>query len=302
MARTSRRKGLGNVKEVRNVALYARISVDDKSDTIENQLEILRAYASDNKFNVYKEYVDIGKTGTNFAREGFKELLKDVHDKKIQVIVVKDLSRLGRNYLETGEYIEKVFPLYGVRFIAIVDKYDSDLELGNSQSSNSLFDYAIKNLVNEMYSVDISRKVRSSIRMKQIGNKPYGASIIPYGYKKSESKEYIYEIDSNVSWIVEEIYSMYKKNVSITDITLWLCKMKINSPNVYRKMGKVYSDGDYTNWNKSTVYRILNNKIYYGILEVNKTTSDFYNERKISKTKHNDRFYFENAVEALIKI
>ena len=141
MARVSRRVGLVKQKSVITSALYARISVDCESESIDNQLCYLREYAKKLGLEVVGEYVDIGKSGTNYRRSGFESMMERIYRREIKCVVVKDLSRFGRNYIEAGEFIEKIFPLYGVRFIAVDDNFDSDSSMGD----NVLFNYTIKN-------------------------------------------------------------------------------------------------------------------------------------------------------------
>lgn len=309
MARVSRRAGLVKQKSVITSALYARISVDCESESIDNQLCYLREYAKKLGLEVVGEYVDIGKSGTNYRRSGFESMMERIYRREIKCVVVKDLSRFGRNYIETGEFIEKIFPLYGVRFIAVDDNYDSDSSMGD----NILFNYTIKNLVNEMYARDISKKVSSSIKAKQSRGKAYRSPVIPYGYRlnrgygeskltekekdKSDTGNYIYDIDEKVAWVVRGIFDKYYCGMNITDITKWLNDKRISPPQEYRKTGQVYSDSK--RWVKSSVYRILNNKIYFGVVEKHKTSCSFYADVRKKTTEINDRIYISNVAPPL---
>lgn len=319
MARVSRRAGSVKQKRVIKSALYARISVDCESESIDNQLCYLREYAKQLGLEVVGEYVDIGKSGTNYRRSGFEDMMKEIYRGEINCVVVKDLSRFGRNYIEAGEYIEKVFPLLGVRFIAVDDNYNSDSSMGD----NVLFNYTIKNLVNEMYARDISKKVSSSIKAKQSSGKAYRSPVIPYGYRlnreygesrlieKEKDKSsienekysgvdkgnYIYEIDENVAWVVKDIFEKYCSGMNITDITKWLNDKRVSPPKEYRKTGQVFSRGKM--WCKSSVYRILNNKIYFGVLEKNKTLCSLYSDVRKYPTDINDRIYISNVAPPL---
>lgn len=304
MARVSRRVGAEREKVVAKAALYVRISVDGETESIDNQLCYLREYASRLELEVYGEYVDIGKSGTNYRRKGFESMMEGIYRGDIKCVLVKDLSRFGRNYIETGEYIEKIFPMLGIRFIAIDDNYDSDCSMGD----NVLFNYTVKNLVNEMYARDISKKVSSSIKAKQHSGKAYRSPIIPYGYRlnreygdsnlgEKDKNNYIYEIDENVAWVVKDIFEKCYNGMNITDITKWLNDNKISPPQEYRKTGNVYSKGKM--WCKSSVYRILNNKIYLGVMEKNKTSSLFYADEKKHPSELNARIYISNSVPPL---
>lgn len=320
MARVSRRAGLVKQKSVIKSALYARISVDCESESIDNQLCYLREYAKKLGLEVVGEYVDIGKSGTNYRRSGFESMMERIYRGEIKCVVVKDLSRFGRNYIEAGEFIEKIFPLYGVRFIAVDDNYDSDSSMGD----NILFNYTIKNLVNEMYARDISKKVSSSIKAKQSRGKAYRSPVIPYGYRlnrgygesklieeekdKSDTENkryngddrenYIYDIDERVAWVVREIFYKYCSGMNITDITKLLNDKRISPPQEYRKTGQVYSDSK--RWVKSSVYRILNNKIYFGVVEKHKTSCSFYSDEKKHITSPDDRLYIYKSVPPII--
>ena len=173
MARTSKKKqNITNVAEnkrpskIYSVGIYARLSVDAnerKNESIETQIEIAKAFISkQNDMVIFDCYTDIGKTGTNFEREGFERMMRDVRSRKIDCIIVKDLSRFGRNHIETGNYIEKIFPFMGVRFIAVTDNFDSM----NISGQNETLGVNLKNLVNEMYAKDIAVKVKSSRQEK----------------------------------------------------------------------------------------------------------------------------------------
>lgn len=173
MARTSKKKqkeavtGLNSrPSKIYSVGIYARLSVDSgerKNESIETQMEIAKAFVkSQSDMMIFDCYSDIGKTGTNFEREGFERMMRDVRMRKIDCIIVKDLSRFGRNHIETGNYIEKIFPFMGVRFIAVTDHFDSM----NISGQNETLGVNLKNLVNEMYARDIALKVKSSRKAK----------------------------------------------------------------------------------------------------------------------------------------
>ena len=187
MARTSKKQT--NVVTVANrkpskiysVGIYARLSVDSserKNESIETQIEIAKAFVkSQSDMILFDCYSDIGKTGTNFKREGFEHMMHDVRMRKIDCIIVKDLSRFGRNHIETGNYIEKIFPFMGVRFIAVTDNFDSM----NLSGQNEIMSINLKNLVNEMYARDIALKVKSSRKAKWAQGS-YTGGLPPYGY------------------------------------------------------------------------------------------------------------------------
>lgn len=189
MARTSKKNKenagfIANAKPLKmySVGIYVRLSVDAserKNESIETQIEIAKAFISRQKdMVIFDCYTDIGKTGTNFEREGFERMMRDVRMRKIDCIIVKDLSRFGRNHIETGNYIEKIFPFMGVRFIAVTDNFDSM----NISGQNETLGVNLKNLVNEMYAKDIAIKVKSS-RQAKWEQGSYTGGVAPYGYR-----------------------------------------------------------------------------------------------------------------------
>ena len=191
-----------------NVAVYLRLSSDDgdkeESNSITNQKELINFYLKKEKDLKIKDYyIDDGFTGTDFERPDFKRLLVDMKNGKINTIVVKDLSRLGRNYIEVGNYIEQIFPLYNIRFIAINDNVDS---FKDPKSINNVI-VPFKNLMNDEYARDISNKVRSVLDTKKNKGEFIG-SIAPYGYLRNPRDIHKFIIDKNASKIVKKIFRM----------------------------------------------------------------------------------------------
>lgn len=190
MARTKNRYNAVNKQknemepthETWRTGLYARLSVElinRKSESIENQLEIMRKYISGKpEFAEFYEYADKGYTGTDFHRPAFENMMADVKNGKINCIIVKDLSRLGRDYLETSNLIETIFPFLGVRFISVNDHFDTSKD----HNGNKELEIALKNLVNDMYARDVSKRVSSSRKQEQIRGKFLGSNA-PYGYR-----------------------------------------------------------------------------------------------------------------------
>ena len=180
-------------------ALYVRLSVEDgdkgESNSVINQKQLLSDYISENNdFNFYDYYVDDGYSGTDFDRPAFKRLLDDMKNKKFNTIIVKDLSRLGRNYIEVGNYIEQIFPLFNIRFIAINDNIDS---YGDPTSVNNVI-VPFKNLINDEYCRDISNKIRSVLTMKKRRGE-YVAAFTPYGYIKDPKDNHHLIIDEEAA-------------------------------------------------------------------------------------------------------
>ena len=193
MARISRKSGTSKKPEPQKkicglrTALYVRLSVEDNgkedADSLENQEALLRDYLEERPYlELVEVYSDNGFTGTDFERPAFIKLVEDVRKGRIDCIIVKDFSRLGRNYVETGEYLEKIFPFLGVRFISVNDGYDSA-----SANAGELLAASLKNLINDMYAKDISKKICSTMKDKRRRGE-YIGSYAPYGYLKDENE------------------------------------------------------------------------------------------------------------------
>ena len=183
-------------------ALYCRLSQDDmldgESNSITNQKSMLLSYAQQNHLPNPQFYVDDGYTGTNFQRPDFIRMMKDMEDGKIGTVVTKDLSRLGRDYLKTGEYIEIIFPDYDVRYIAVNDGVDT------AKSENDMM--VFRNVFNDFYAKDTSKKVKAVFKAKGQSGKPLGRP--PYGYKKSDTDKYQWVIDEEAAAVVKRIFDM----------------------------------------------------------------------------------------------
>jgi len=250
-----------------HTALYIRVSVynggKEDGSTIENQESHLRSYLSGKcGFILSSVYIDNGESGTNFNRSEFERLIGDARAGKINCIIVKDLSRFGRNYIEVGEYLERFFPLWGVRFIAINDNYDS----AEPNSSDTLRIH-LKNLINDIYARDISRKICPVLRMKQEQGEFIGAWA-PYGYQKAENNKHKLVIDEETAPVVRGIFTWRLAGWSYQKIVRELMVQGVPSPSQYR-----YSKGVIKNeklslaiWKPTTVMRILSNRVYQGYL------------------------------------
>lgn len=239
--------------------LYARLSEETQANkeraTVETQMELLRRFVAENDDMVAeKEYFDISCTGTNFERPGFEEMIQDMRAGQIDCIIVKDLSRLGRNYVETGNYIERVFPFFDVRFIAVTDGYDSN------KSGEELL-MPLKNMVNEMYVKDLSKKMKTAHRAMW-KNGEYSSGSVPYGYINVDRHLYP---DEKVKGIVQEIYRLFLQDCSMKEIARRLTKKAIN-PKTYKlqQFGHEIPEGMNKEWNSVTVRTILTNYVYVG--------------------------------------
>ena len=242
--------------------LYARLSHEKEENiergTIETQMELMKNYVKDHEdIVIEEEYYDASFTGTNFERPDFKRMLEDAKTGRINCIIVKDLSRLGRNYVEMGNYIERVFPFLNVRFIAVTDDFDS------FRPGTDLM-MPLKNIVNEFYAKDISKKVSTAHRRKWTTDE-YMCGFAPYGYLKSKTEKNRIVVDEATAGNVRLIYKLFLEGKGYTSIAKYLNEQGIMSPLMYLKsLG--YQQNVKTNgvWTKTTVKSILTNQAYIG--------------------------------------
>lgn len=286
MSRTSKRglnakKGIMTQDKLYSVGIYARLSVDGderKSESIETQLDIAKAFLRKQRDMVlYDCYIDLGKSGTNFAREGFERMMQDVRLCRIDCILVKDLSRFGRNHIEAGNYIEKIFPFLGVRFIAVADHFDSM----KASAGDENLGVSLKNLVNEMYARDIAIKIKSGKRVKwEQGS--YIGGILPYGYRAEwiDGKKCLFP-EETTSDIVRKIYDLFLSGKSMKEIRVWLYEQRIQRPGSYRKSGHIYGQEgeDLKEWSAGTIKWLLTNPVYTGCLVQGITCARDYQKR-----------------------
>ena len=268
-----------------NATLYLRLSRDDgdkeESNSITGQRELLRDFIRNRpELREYAVRIDDGFTGSNFERPDFKKMMEDVKEGRTNCIIVKDLSRFGRNYLDAGEYIEKIFPFLGVRFIAVNDNYDS---LGEKSASDDLV-IPFKNLINEAYCRDISVKVRTQLEIKRKSGQYIGAFAV-YGYMKDETDKNRLIVDEYAADIVRDIFSWKLDGMSPQDIAVRLNQSGILSPMEYKKsLGMRFATSFKANaqaaWSANSVLRILKNPVYIGVLTQGKETTPSYKVRK----------------------
>ena len=268
-----------------NATLYLRLSRDDgdkeESNSITGQRELLRDFIRNRpELREYAVRIDDGFTGSNFERPDFKKMMEDVKEGRTNCIIVKDLSRFGRNYLDAGEYIEKIFPFLGVRFIAVNDNYDS---LGEKSASDDLL-IPFKNLINEAYCRDISVKVRTQLEIKRKSGQYIGAFAV-YGYMKDETDKNRLIVDEYAADIVRDIFSWKLDGMSPQDIAVRLNQSGILSPMEYKKsLGMRFATSFKANaqaaWSANSVLRILKNPVYIGVLTQGKETTPSYKVRK----------------------
>ena len=310
MARKSRYKA-GNHSAVKEIAVieknykaavYARLSVEDSynnNGTIENQISLVRKYIESNPYlKLCKTFVDNGQTGTNFNREGFQNLMEAVKLGEIDCIVVKDLSRLGRDYIETGNYIEKVFPFLGVRFISVNDGYDSHDSAKNKDNLTVI----LKNLINDVYVKDISKKVRSAMETMQKKGE-YVGNQAPYGYLKSPENKHRLVINEDTAPTVREIFKWKLGGMSSIDIARKLNERGEPSPRNYSYMKGISKHPSYakkTLWNDEYIRDMLSNAVYIGNMVQGKTKSDITKNQLLKPQPKENWITVENTHEPII--
>lgn len=286
-------------------ASYVRLSQDDgdkeESNSIVNQKNLIRDYLSKHpEFTLVKEYPDDGYSGVNFDRPAFQEMMEDVKNHRINCIIVKDLSRFGRNYIETGKYLEQVFPFLGVRFIAINDNVDT----GRSQTDAEQFVLPFKNLFNDSYCKDISTKVRSQLAIKR-KNGDFVGSFACYGYLKDPADHNQLIIDPEAAEIVRCIFDWKIHGLSAERIADRLNSQGILCPMEYkRKQGLKVSTNFRTNdtarWSPVSVLRILKNEIYVGVTTQGKVTTPSYKIKRLVEKPESEWDRVEGTHEAIV--
>ena len=279
-------------------ASYSRLSREDdridESSSIITQKQIINSFAKFNNFNIVEEYTDDGYSGGNFDRPGFKKMIMDIEAGKINCVITKDLSRLGREIYKTGEYIEEYFLERGVRYIAINDGFDSNI--GDAM-------LGIRLGVNDLYLRDVSRKVSSAMKIKQEKG-DYIGSFACFGYKKDTFNKNHIIPDEKSKEIVKEIFNMYDKGYTLCEIADYLSNKKIPIPLIYRNTTsnakKISDNNGYGFWKHQTIVYILTNPIYIGNMRqhVNKKLS--YRSKKLVKVPKSEQIVVPNTHEAII--
>lgn len=267
---TQRTKRFVSVTAKYHAALYMRLSKDDdrvlESASISTQRKMLQSYAREEGFEVYGEYVDDGYSGTNFNRPAWERLIKDIEAKRVNLVITKDLSRLGRDYIMTGQFTELYFPSKKVRFIAINDGYDSDSPLNDIAP--------FKNMVNEMYARDTSKKIRSAFQTK-IKEGAFIGNFAPYGYEKDPKDKNHLVIDSVTAPIVHEIFACAERGEAPFAIAKRLNERNVETPYQYRCMTHPYlikeESKKVPKWTSGTICKILSNEVYLGHVVQGKT-------------------------------
>ena len=283
--------------------MYLRLSREDgdstESNSISNQRQIIKSYARDNDFKIVAEYVDDGFSGSNFDRPKFKKMIQDLEDKKFKTIIVKDLSRFGRDYIESGKYLQKIFPEKGIRFISVNDNYDSE----NADVSDTHLILPIRNFINDSYCRDISMKVKSSKEIKRKNGEFIGA-FAPFGYKKDSKNKHKLVVDTEVSHIIERIFNMKIDGYSSKAIADFLNSIGCVTPSKHKEnsgdnhtTGFIVKD---SKWDAKMVNRIITNKVYIGVLEQGKTRKLNYKSKREVEVNEEDWIVINDSHKPII--
>lgn len=283
-----------------NVGMYLRLSRDDErsgeSLSIENQRKVLTSYINEQGWTLYDEYVDDGVSGVTFNRPGVQRMLDDAKIGKINLILCKDLSRFGRNYIQVGQYTDYIFPSYNIRFIALTDNIDT-----LNMNSSSMDMMPIMNIFNEWHAANTSKKVRAVIESGAKAGK-YKTTSAAYGYIKGDDEKCTPIIDPETAPIVQRIFEMRAASYNITKICRTLNNEGIPSPSVYKyqKLGKIDPKYSHHLWGNNTIKSILHNPIYIGNLALLRRTTVSYKNHKVINKDESDWVIVENNHEPII--
>lgn len=298
-------------------AIYLRLSRDDgvsgsadgggnaglkaESNSIGSQRELIKAFLHGQQdMELYDIYVDDGFSGSNFDRPEFKRMMVDIEAGRVNCVIVKDLSRFGRDYIESGRYLQKVFPALGVRFIALTDHYDSF----RADTGETGIVLPVKNFINDSYCRDISTKVKSQFEVKRKNGECVSA-FAPYGYRKAEENKNKLVVDEYAAEIVRKIFEWKMEGLAVSAIADKLNGLGVLSPKEYKKStGSNYRGGfpsvGRTSWSSPTVKRILMNEMYLGHMVQGKTEKINYKLKKSTEKPREEWVKVENTHEAII--
>jgi len=277
------------------VGIYLRLSREDErlgeSGSITNQRSILLDYVEKNNLNFIAEYIDDGVSGTTFDRNGFKKMIRDIEDKKINMVITKDTSRLGRDHIEFGYYVEKYFPENNIRYVAVCDNIDT---LSNNNDM-----LLFKSAYNDLYVKDISNKIRASLNIKKRKGEFVGA-FAPYGYKKDINNKHKLVIDEEAAKVVKRIFDLFIKGNSVTCIANILTKEMVPIPSVYKNMNRGIKSSLFGIWHQRTVSDILTNPTYMGNLTQGRSRKVNYKSKKRIHTRREEWIVTDDCCPAII--
>lgn len=281
------------------VGIYIRLSKEDEekekyseSESIQNQRTLLMQYIKENKLNFIAEYVDDGVSGTSFDRPAFNKMIEDIEQGKINMVITKDLSRLGRNYVQSGYYTETYFPEHNVRYIAILDNIDTGLDSANNDIA------PFKSILNEMYAKDTSKKINSVLQSKRKQGEYLGTA--PYGYKKDPENKYHLIKDEEAAEVVKTIFRMFLEGYGTMQIADYLSEQKIPIPSDYNKRNRGTKSITYGLWAQSTVRFILSNEVYTGTVIQGKRKKISFKSNKFVDVPEEDWIRVPNMHEAIV--
>lgn len=292
------------------IAMYLRLSNEDRnkegleeSNSISAQRQLLNSHIQElmqgQPYDI-TEFCDDGYSGTDFNRPGIQALLEAARNGEIDMIIVKDFSRFGRDYLEVGRYLEYIFPILQIRFVSVNDNYDSSDKFGTTGGMS----VALKNLVYGMYSADLSKKIRSA-RDTRVRNGEFVGAFAPYGYVKDPKDKHKLLVDDNVAWVVRKIFQMAADGVSFAEITRQLNEEGIPSMALYR----IQKNDGYGNrhphvkvmlWNASSIRNMLTDEVYLGHLLWNRTKCGMDTDKKIVPQERENWIIVDNHHEPLV--
>lgn len=282
------------------VAIYIRLSKEDldkvgSSDSlsVSNQRNVLTDYVNRNGYILVDEYIDDGYTGTNFDRPAFKKMIKDIEDKKIDMVITKDLSRLGRDYIATGEYVEKYFPLHKIRYVALLDGIDTFLDSCNNDIA------PFKAVINDMYSRDNSKKIRAALKSMQEKGKWVGGCT-PFGYMTDSKDKNHLIINEEEARIVKQIFSLASTGMTYYQIKDKLTNEKILTPSMIRNNNRKSEMAKKGIWSTKTIRGILSNELYLGDMVQNRRSRISYKIRKVVSNEKEDYIIVKNTHEPLV--
>ena len=280
-----------------HVALYIRLSKEDEnegpSQSVQNQESLLREFVQQHRLNVYNTYIDDGWSGTSFDRPGFQRMIGDIETKKVNMVITKDLSRLGRDYIMTGHYMERYFPEHRVRYISLLDGIDT----GVDSTANDITPF--RAIMNDMYAKDISKKIKSVKRDKQrrglfIGGKPV------YGYKMHPTEKNRIVIDEEAAPVVRRIFALALSGMSCRQIAVELNSNSIPSPAAYAKLA-VSKPGPYSGlWSSERISAMLQNETYIGNMVQGRMVKISYKSKKCLRQSPENWVVVEGTHEPII--
>ena len=288
-----------NDYQIYNTALYLRLSKEDElngqSESINNQRDFLTKYVLEQGWNIAGVYIDDGYSGLNFDRPDFKRMLADIEEKKINLVITKDLSRLGRDYIDTGYYLERYFPTKKIRYIALNDGIDTTKDGGNNDIS------PFKAVINDMYAKDISKKTRAAFDIKR-QNGQFIGGFAPYGYKKDPHNKNKLVIDEVAGEVVKRIYSLYFNGESMGSIAKCFNDENVLSPAKYKNKTTTYKSkiSKWSLWTPETIRWILTNPTYIGNLTQKRQEKINYKLQKYRNVPSDEWIIVAGTHEALI--